>query len=177
MRVFTVPTRAQVSAPNQNYFDYLHDRLGMMPNLYAALAYSKNALGSYLQLQNRKTVLKAKEKAAIALVVSQINKCTYSLSAHTMAGRLNGYTDEEMLEIRQGAACFEPTLHALVQLTSSVVVNRGQPDEPVIDNFFMAGYKNEHLVDTILTIGDVMIGNFLNRVMRVPVDFPEAPAL
>ena len=41
----TVPTRDTVSPANQAMFDALKGQLGMVPNLYATLAHSQNALG------------------------------------------------------------------------------------------------------------------------------------
>lgn len=70
MSQFTVPTRDDVSPENQVIFDNLKAGLGFVPNLYAAIAYSTNGLGTYLQLQNAKTSLSKKEKEVVNLVVS-----------------------------------------------------------------------------------------------------------
>jgi hypothetical protein len=48
MNTFTVPTRSEVSAENQNLFDALTKAVGKVPNLYATFAYSDHALGNYL---------------------------------------------------------------------------------------------------------------------------------
>ncbi len=44
MTTFKVPVREEVSASSQQSFDTLKKALGMVPNLYATLAYSENGL-------------------------------------------------------------------------------------------------------------------------------------
>lgn len=177
MKTFTVPAKATVSSANQDLFDKLTKGLGKVPNLYATMAYSENALGTYLALQNAKSSLKAKEKEVVNLVVSQVNECDYCLAAHTYIGKLNGFTDEQILEIRSGAASFDSKLDALAGLVKSMVERRGKADAALVDNFFAAGYTNENLVDVIVLAGDKTITNYLHGITRVPVDFPAAPAL
>ena len=65
MNTFNVPTREEVSANNQAIFDNLKGQIGFVPNLYATMAYSENALGDYLQFQGGKTSLSNKEKEVV----------------------------------------------------------------------------------------------------------------
>ncbi|OAV43194.1 carboxymuconolactone decarboxylase family protein [Lewinella sp. 4G2] len=177
MATFQVPTRATVSEANQAIFDNLESGLGFVPNLYATYAHSKNALGNYLALSNAKTSLKAKEREAVNLAVSQVNECEYCLAAHTALGKMNGFTDEQILELRAGRASFDAKLDALVAFSRAVTINRGKPTADVTDAFLAAGFTQENLVDTIVLIGDKTISNYLHGVTQVPVDFPAAPAL
>jgi AhpD family alkylhydroperoxidase len=177
MKTFTVPTRAEVSTANQQLFDTLQKKVGKVPNLYATLAYSEHALGTYLTLQSAKSSLSSREKEIVNLAVSEVNGCAYCLAAHTMIAKLNGFTDEQILEIRRGAASFEPKYDALAALVRSFVQNFGKPPAELVDRFFNAGYTKENLVDTIVLIGDKIITNYLHGVTRIPVDFPAAPSL
>ena len=177
MKTFKVPTREEVSPNNQAIFDNLQKGLGFVPNLYATYAYSDTALGDYLALQNRKSSLRAKEREVINLVVSQINDCRYCQSAHTALGKMNGFTDEQILEIRQGTASFDPKLDALAKFVKNITINRSKPDETVLEAFFAAGYTEANLVDTIIVIGDKIISNFIHGATQIPIDFPLAPEL
>lgn len=177
MKTFNVPSREEVSPANQVLFDNLKKGIGKVPNLYATMAHSENALGTYLTLQSAKSSLKAKEKEVVNLVVSQVNECEYCLAAHTYIAKLNGFTDEQIIEIRKGGAAFDPKLDALAGLVKSAVENKGKPVPAVVDAFFDAGYTNENLVDTVVLIGDKMVTNYLHGITRVPVDFPPAPAI
>lgn len=177
MRNFAVPTRDEVSTNNQAIFDNLQKGLGFVPNLYATYAYSDTALGDYLQLQNRKSTLKAKEREVINLVVSQINDCRYCQSAHTTLGKMNGFTDEQILTIRSGEAGFDAKLDALAKYVQNITINRGKPSAAVTEKLFAAGYNEANLVDIIMVIGDKFISNFIHGATNSPIDFPIAVEL
>ncbi len=174
---FSIPTSETVSANNQNLFDNLQKGLGFVPNLYATFAHSENALGTYLALQNAKSSLRAKEREVINLVVSQVNGCRYCLAAHTVIGKMNGFTDEQILAIRTGEVTFDPKIAALAALAKDITENRGHASADTIEAFYAAGYANENLIDTIMVVGDKIISNYLHAVTQIPVDFPAAPAL
>ena len=176
MKNFTVPTREQVAPANQAIFDTLKKGLGFVPNLYATIAYSENGLGKYLAYQNAKTSLTNKEKEAVNLIVSQVNACVYCQSAHTVIGKMNGFTDEQLLDIRRGKAT-DAKLNSLVQLAESITKNRGNADSLLVDAFYAQGYSNENLIDLILQISDKTAMNYTHNLTKVPVDFPLAPAL
>ena len=177
MKNFTVPTRDEVSAGNQENFDKLLKGLGFVPNLYAYFAKSETALGDYLALQNRKSTLRAKEREVINLVVSQVNGCRYCQSAHTVLGKMNGFTDDQILEIRRGSASFDPKLDALVKFAKAVTLQRGKADQEAVDAFFAAGYTETSLVDVVIVIGDKIISNYIHNLTEFPIDFPVAVPL
>ncbi|HCX22132.1 MAG: alkylhydroperoxidase [Flammeovirgaceae bacterium] len=171
------PTREQVSENNQQIFDQLQGKLGFVPNLYASYAHNDTALADYLALQNRKSTLKAKEREVINLVVSQVNECIYCLSAHTAIGKMNGFTDEQILEIRTGKVSFDNKLDALAQLAKDAVENRTRISAEKLDYFFEVGYTKANLIDVLIVIGDKMISNMVYGATTIPVDFPVAPEL
>lgn len=173
---FSVPTREQVAPANQTIFDNLQKALGFVPNLYATIAYSSTGLGKYLAYQNAKTSLSNKEKEAVNLIVSQVNGCIYCQSAHTVIGKMNGFSEDEVLNIRKGSPT-DAKLSALVKLAADITKNRGNANDTLVTEFFSQGYNNEHLVDLILQISDKTAMNYLHNLTKVPVDFPLAPSL
>jgi uncharacterized peroxidase-related enzyme len=177
MTKFSVPTRGEVSENNQAIFDNLQKGLGFVPNLYAYYAKNETALGDYLALQNRKSTLKAKEREVINLVTSQINGCRYCQSAHTVLGKMNGFTDEQVIELRKGSASFDTKLDALAKFTASAVENRGSATEESKEAFFAAGYTEANLIDVVIIIGDKIISNYIHNLTGFPIDFPIAPEL
>lgn len=173
---FNVPTREEVSATNQEIFDGLNKALGFVPNLYATIAYSDNGLKRLLDYQNAKTSLSNKEKEAVNLVVSQVNGCVYCLSAHTVLGKMNGFTEEQLFDIRR-AKSENSKINALVKLAADLTENRGKANTANVENFFANGYTKENLVDLILQISDKTAMNYLHNLTKVPVDFPIASVL
>jgi len=177
MTQFSVPTRSEVSENNQLLFDNLQKNLGFVPNLYATFALNDTALADYLTLQNRKSTLRAKEREVINLVVSQVNECLYCLSAHTALGKMNGFSDEQILEIRSGQASFDSKLDALAKFTQSITLHRGKPSAESLEQLFAAGYSQANLIDIFIVIGDKIISNFLHGATQIPIDFPVAQPL
>lgn len=174
---FAVPGAADVTPANQAIFEQLKKGLGMVPNLYATLAYSETALGNYLTLQNGKSSLSAREREVINLVVSQVNDCAYCLAAHTALGAMVGFSPEQIIDLRKGAAPFDPRLDALAKLVKSATLRRGHAEPALVAAFLAAGYSKGNLVDALMVIGDKIITNYLHALTQVPVDFPPAPAL
>jgi AhpD family alkylhydroperoxidase len=176
MEKFTVPTHEQVSPANQANFDALKKAIGMVPNLYATIAYSENGLSRYLAYQGAKTSISNKEKEAINLVVSEVNGCIYCESAHTVLGKMNGFPEEEILRIRGGEAT-DPKLNTLVVLVKDITKTKGHPSQTNLDAFFASGYNKGNLVDAILQISDKIAMNYLHNLTNIPVDFPIAQKL
>ncbi|WP_222982288.1 carboxymuconolactone decarboxylase family protein [Flagellimonas meishanensis] len=177
MSTLNVPKREEVSTGNQAIFDNLEKAVGFVPNLYATYAHSENALANYLNFANAKTSLKAKEKEVVNLAVSEVNGCLYCLSAHTAIAKMNGFTEGQILELRDGKASFDAKLDALARLAKNITENRGATDAPVLENFFEAGWTKENLIDTILLVGDKTISNYINNTADTPIDFPVAQPL
>ncbi len=177
MSTFNVPTREEVSTNHQVVFDNLNKALGFVPNLYATYAHSDTALENYINFSNAKTSLSAKEKEVVNLAVSQVNECIYCLSAHTAIGKMNGFTDAQILELRAGYASFDTKLDALARIAKNITKNRGKADQVVIDTFFAAGYTKGNLIDIIVLVGDKTISNYIHNTTQVAVDFPVAQPL
>lgn len=177
MTKFAVPTREQVSPANQEIFDQLENNLGMVPNIFATYALSEHALSRYMTFANGKTSLSNKEKEIVNLVTSQVNGCTYCQAAHTAIGKMNGFSDEQIISIRKGDAFFDSKYDALAKLTKAIAENKGKVDENTLEVFFDVGYSKGNLVDVIIGIGEKTTTNLLHNITQVPIDFPEAPSL
>lgn len=174
---YTVPTREEVSSKNQEIFDNLKSNLGFVPNLYAYYSKNETALPDYLALQNRKSTLKAKEREVVNLVVSQYNGCKYCQSAHTALGKMNGFNDDQIIELRKGAASFDEKLNALAEFTLATVSNKGNVSEEGKNKFFTAGYSESNMIDVVIIIGDKIISNYIHNLAGFEIDFPLAKEL
>lgn len=177
MTKVNVPVREEVSSNNQQIFDTLKGAVGFVPNLYAVMAHSENGLGNYLQLQNAKSSFSKKEKEVINLVVSQVNGCRYCQSAHTLIGKMNGFNDEQVIELRSGSASFDKKTDALVKLAKEITETKGYVNEKVLENFFAVGYTKGHLIDLVIAVADKIVMNYLHNLTQVPIDFPVAAEL
>lgn len=169
---FRIPQRTEVTEENQAIFDQLTSILGTVPNLYAGFAWSAHALSTYLALENGKSSLNARQREVIQLVVSQVNDCQYCLTAHSEIARMNGFTEEEIREIRRGRATFDPELDAIARLARNVAEKRGRSDDASLKAFYAAGLTNENLVDLVIVVGYQIVANYLQGLINMPLDFP-----
>ena len=177
MSKINVPTRAEVSATNQATFDNLQKALGFVPNLYATMAHSENALTTFLNFSGAATSFSKKEKEVIDLAISQVNECSYCQSAHSAIAKMNGFDDAQILELREGRASFDSKLDALAKISKAIAETRGKVSHEVKQNFFDAGYNKENLVDLVVAAGAITLTNFLHNITEVEIDFPVAPEL
>lgn len=173
----SVPARDQVSPNNQAIFDDLKSKIGFVPNIYAYLAKNETALGYYLKLQNRISTLRAKEKEIVNLVTSQLSGCHYCQSAHTTIGKMNGFTDEEILEIRAVNVSFNDKFDALAKFTAAVVEAKGNVSDEIKEYFFSAGYNEASLIDVVLLVADKIVSNYIYALADFDIDFPVAKRL
>ncbi|GAA5220691.1 carboxymuconolactone decarboxylase family protein [Membranihabitans marinus] len=173
---FNVPTKNDVSPVNQEIFESMNKSLGFVPNLYATMAYSDHGLKRYLDYQNAKTSFSNKEKEVINLIVSQVNQCIYCQSAHTVIGKMNGFSEEEILDIRRGKSD-NAKYNALVKLAADITQNRGKVSDDLLEDFFAQGYNKGHLIDLIIQVSDKTAMNYTHNLTQIPVDFPIAESI
>ncbi len=174
---FEIPVRENVSPAYQTIYDNLTKAIGFVPNLYAAFAHSDNALSLFLTAQNTKSSLTAKEKEAVSLVVSEVNECRYCLSSHSAIAHKYGFTEQQIIEIRRGSVSFDAKLAALVQLSKSIIENKGHADPEAVDHFMDSGYTKANLIDVIMLIGLRSITNYVYAITNVEIDWPLAAEL
>lgn len=173
-----VPTRDEVQPAAQQVLDNLQGQLGMIPNLYAYLGHSANALTSYVAFQQAqaKGSFKAREREAVFLAVSEVNGCEYCQAAHTALGKLNGFTEEETRQLRAGHHP-DRKLGVLARLASAITAHRGRVDSELVEDFFAAGYDEAALVDLVALVADKTLSNYLHNLVGFDVDFPAAEPL
>lgn len=177
MSKINVPTREEVSADNQAIFDNLKGQLTFVPNLYATMAHSENALSTFLALSGSKTSFSAKQKEVIDLAISQVNGCSYCQAAHTAIAKMNGFDEAQTIELRKGHATWDSKTDALAKIAKELAESKGNVSEGTKENFFNAGYSKENLVDLVVAAGAIGITNTLHNLTDVAIDFPAAPAL
>ena len=93
----------QVDESTKEVFAAIKQKVGMLPNLYAAIGNSPKLLQGFLAFEAtlKEGTFSNKENEAIALAVSQINNCQYCLAAHsTIVFAAEPARDRSMLQRR-----------------------------------------------------------------------------
>jgi len=168
-----VPTKDQVDETSQAIFDQLKGQMGMVPNLYATIGYSSNALSSFLAFSGNagKGVFSNKEIEAIKLATSQANNCVYCKSAHTAIAKMNGFSDEEAAQLRT-ATIADEKLNVLTNLAAEVASKSGHVGEDIKEKFFALGYDEKGLIEFVSVVIAVTFTNYVHGLTQVAVDFP-----
>jgi len=105
-----------------------------------------------------------------------VNGCRYCQSAHTVLGKLNGFSDDEIIKIRKGYSSNDK-IDKLVALTKDIAENKGRVSSETLNAFYAVGYNNENLVDVILQVSDKIAMNYLYNLIQIPIDFPVAAVI
>lgn len=178
MKRLSVITKEQASNQSRQIFEGIEKEAGMLPNIYAVIGNSANALGSYLTFSEaqKNGSFSAKEREAIFLAVSEENGCNYCLSAHTAIAKMNGFSDEGILQLRAGNHS-DSKLNILTNLAKSIVANKGRADEGPVQSFYEAGYDEKALVDLVALVVDKTFTNYIGRLAKPAIDFPKAQPL
>jgi AhpD family alkylhydroperoxidase len=151
----------------------MESQLGMVPNLYATIGYSSNALESFLSFSGNagKGSFTNKEIEAIKLAVSQANGCVYCQSAHSAIAKSHGFSDEETVELRN-ATIADPKLKVLTTMAKQVAEKAGYIDADVRETFFDQGYDAKALMDFLAVVTAITFTNYAYALTKVDVDFP-----
>lgn len=175
MKTLKPLTIEEVNENSQAIFTNIKSKIGMLPNLYATMDVSDKLLGGFLTFTEtlKSGELSKKEYEAIALATSQANGCAYCLSAHTAIGKMNGFTEEETLALRDNSIV-DSKMNALVTLTSELVNLKGHPTETTVDNFFEAGYNKAAFAEVIAITALTTITNNVYHNGGFEIDFPKA---
>lgn len=175
MLPFTVPTHEQVTPEAQAIFDQFQKSMGKMPNLYATIGYSANALATYTQYVRgqAKNTFHAHDREGIYLIVSQLNGCEYCLASHTESAIRNGWKEEDTLALRAGAHPERKwqVLHAIIR---SAIDNRGQVPDSLLKDFSALGFGDTAIIDLFVLINVMSFTNYVYRLIQVPIDFRPA---
>jgi len=178
----TVPTGEEVSQESKEIFNGIEKSLGFLPNLYAVIGHSSNALKHYLQWEGAmtgKSSFSKKEEEAIKLVISEVNGCQYCLAAHTFLGQqFANWELNDTIAIR-GLNVEDVKLKSLLVLTAEITSKQGNASDKAKSTFFDQGYTQENLMDLVSIVSIMTMTNFLHNLSGIPIDsqFPLAKSI
>lgn len=147
--------------------------LGVTPNLFRVAAQSPATLEAVTALfgATAKGRFKAATREAIALAVSEIDRCDYCLSAHTHLGKGAGLTDSA-IERARSASADDPKLAATLELARQITEKRGHVTDADVAAARRAGLGDDELVEIVANVALTTFTNYLNEVASTEIDFP-----
>ncbi len=176
-------TRIETLNPNtttgksKELFNAVQSKLGFIPNLIKVFGNSPATLQTYLSLGELAASgnFNNKFREQLALAIAEENNCNYCLSAHTAIGKMNGLTDEQTQQNRQGLASDLKTQAAL-QFAQKVTNKRGQVSSEEIKAIKDAGYNDGDILEIVLNVVANTLTNYVNHIADTAIDFPPIEA-
>ncbi|MCG8324066.1 MAG: carboxymuconolactone decarboxylase family protein, partial [Thiotrichales bacterium] len=110
--------------------DLVRNKVGTIPNFMSTMANSPAVIRGFLGMSQALSTgfLSTRLREKIALRVSEINKCQYCVSAHSIFARHAGLSDAQTLDARRGESDCEKEKAAL-SFARKVVIHHGAVTE------------------------------------------------
>jgi len=162
---------------SKELFNAVQRKLGFIPNLIKVFGNSPATLQTYLSLGELTASgnFNNRFREQLALAIAEENNCNYCLSAHTAIGKMNGLTDEQTQQNRQGLATDLKTQAAL-QFAQKVTNKRGQVSSEEIKAIKDAGYNDGDILEIVLNVVANTLTNYVNHIADTTIDFPPVEA-
>ncbi|WP_313124181.1 carboxymuconolactone decarboxylase family protein [Pseudescherichia sp.] len=156
-------------------FSAIKRAMGKVPNAYQAIGNAPDILAQALQHNATlaKSSLSKRELEAINLAVSEASGCDYCLAAHTLTGKMAGYSVEQTEQLRRADYPEDAHIDGLVKFVKALVTTRGTLPEESVTRFRDAGFSDRQVVETISAVSAILFTNMINRVNDTVVDFPK----
>jgi uncharacterized peroxidase-related enzyme len=170
---FRLVEQATASARASDLLALTERQLGRVPNLYRAMANAPAALAAYLAQRSalQDGVLDAAARERIALLVAELNGCSYCVAAHVFRGKKIGLSAEELDRARQTSS-EDPRASAMLRFTRAVVSGHGIVPEAELAAADAAGLSPAELGEIVAHIALNVFSNYFCLVSAPELDFP-----
>lgn len=145
---------------------------GMLPNLHGVLASSPETLKAYQLLHQlfNNTSFDAEELTIVWQAINVEHECHYCVPAHTGIAHSMKVDPAITEALRNEEAMPTAKLQALLDMTLTIVRNRGHVSQEDLDKFYAAGYGEQQVLEIILGLSQKVISNYTNHIGNTPVD-------
>ena len=146
---------------------------GGVPNIFSTLAHSSAALGTLVGAFGAmsSSKLSGALREQIALAIAGANGCDYCASAHSVLGKMNKLTEEQLAQSLQGRSR-DPKTQEVLSFALKVASTCGRVSDADLEAVRAAGYSDEEIVDIVTLVGINIFTNYFNHVVETDIDFP-----
>jgi uncharacterized peroxidase-related enzyme len=172
MTTFTVHTIDSAPEAIRPALATLESRVGFLPNLIATMAGSAAAVGVFTggHAALGGTGLSPLEREAVAITVSRVATCPYSVAAHSTFAAGAGATPEVLSALRDGTEVPDPRLEALRRFAHELASSRGHVPASAVGQFLAAGFTPEEALETATQAAFTTLANLVANLAGTPVD-------
>ena len=173
-RIATPATIEAAPQAAQPLLQAVKRQLGVVPNMFRAIANSPAALEGYLGLNGAlaKGSLEAATRERIALAIAEVNGCNYCASAHTYLGKSLAKLSEDEIAANRDGASTDVKANAAVGFAVRLVRSRGHVSEADLKAVRDAGYTDAQVIEIVLHVALNTLTNYINETVKTEIDFP-----
>ena len=144
----------------KNLYDTVESNLGVVPNTFQVMANSPITLAAFLGFMGKleEGLLPFETRNQIALAVSELNKCSYCLSAFTAIGKSAGMNEKDLIQCRT-AGSKDPKIDAAIKFALGIVKGRGEVADDLFNKVREAGYTDAEIEEIV---ANVALYTFIN---------------
>lgn len=174
MSGFTRHTRDTAPGESREILDAVEEKFGFVPNLIGHLAEAPTAAKAYVTLDGlfSETSLTPEEREVVRITVSVENGCHYCVPAHTAVGMQAGLGEAAVSALRDGRDPADPRLAALSRFVRSLVRDRGQVSDDVLQGLLDAGFERSQVIEILVGVAQKTLSNYGNALFGTEVDEP-----
>ena len=150
----------------------VEEGLGFLPNLFAALGVSPEALEAFLDLDAlyQRSGLTAEQRQVVLLAASAENGCGYCVAGHTVFARDLDVSECVIEAARSGRPIENVQLEALRQLARRLVKTRGGLEPSDLDAFYRAGFDRRQALEVVIGVVLKTFSNTVAKMLDLPID-------
>ena len=159
-------------------FEGLKKTLGTVPNLFATIGQSPEALQALLAAMDAlsRGALSAREAEQVNLLTSELNGCAYCVSAHGALGKLAGLAPDDIQAARGGRGSGVRE-QAILDLVRRVVRTGGSGAGTELVRAKEAGLTDGEIVEVLAHVALKAFTNAVAILAQTDIDFPKQPLL
>ncbi|MBN3759240.1 carboxymuconolactone decarboxylase family protein [Burkholderia sp. Ac-20365] len=174
----TIPSRDQLPVDSQATLESLDKLFGFVPNAFAVIAQSPYALKAFkgLQIPLEKT-LDPNIRECIALAVSEVSGCEYSIRVHSYIGARFSNLGAAELQLSRDGKSSDPKTGSAAQFAKKVAEMRGKVTDADLKSVRDAGWTDAQIIEIIARIAQFLFTNFVSNVFQTEIDFPSLEAV
>ncbi|NRD75781.1 carboxymuconolactone decarboxylase family protein [Shewanella sp. VB17] len=155
-------------------FKKIEGAFGVVPNMFKAIGHSPAALESMWTSFGAlgKGSISTALGELIAVLVADINRCEYCLSAHTVLGKNAGVSAEDMASAQRGISS-DLKVQVALDFARKLVTQLGQVSRDDIELVKQAGFSDAEITEILAHVALNIFTNYTNVAFDVEVDFPK----
>lgn len=167
--VYTLESAPEASRPA---LERLKDRVGLIPNLAAAMSESPTLIDAFVTLHGiyHGGSFSAVERETISLTNAVANECSWCVAAHSTFAQKANVAPDAVEALRAGRLPEDPRLEALSAFARKMTTTRGRIDEADLEAFLSAGYTRAQALEVVVGVAVSVLANYANHLVDAPLD-------